>query len=179
MPFAERIALDDIKGRQLGYGDKPDYVVVAATLNFVRTEKMWYEACAQDGCQKKVVQNTDGSWHCEKCNSTMQDCERRYITSATFIDDSAQAWISAFNDTGLQMFGNVTADQLAVYKEEVDGEDGKFESYMKQFNFQRYVLKLRAKADTWNEQTRVKVSIADVKPCDYKAESAALVQALA
>ena len=55
----------------------------------------------------------------------------------------------------------------------VDGEDGKFESYMKQFNFQRYVLKLRAKADTWNEQTRVKVSIADVKPCDYKAESAA------
>ena len=61
----------------------------------------------------------------------------------------------------------------------VDGEDGKFESYMKQFNFQRYVLKLRAKADTWNEQTRVKVSIADVKPCDYKAESAALIQALA
>ena len=66
VPFAERIALDDIKGRQLGYGEKPDYVVVAATLNFVRTEKMWYEACAQDGCQKKVVQNTDGSWHCEK-----------------------------------------------------------------------------------------------------------------
>ena len=62
---------------------------------------------------------------------------------------------------------------------QVDGEDDKFESYMKQFNFERYVLKLRAKADTWNEQTRVKVSIAVVKPCDYKAESAALVQALA
>ena len=50
---------------------------------------------------------------------------------------------------------------------------------MKQFNFQRYILKLRAKADTWNEQTRVKVTIADVRPCDYQAESAALIQALA
>ena len=90
--------------------------------------------------------------------------------SCTFIDDSGQAWVSAFNESALELFGKVDADQLAVYKEEVDGEDGKFESYMKQFNFQRYVLKLRAKADTWNEQTRVKVSIADVKPCDYKAE---------
>mgnify|MGYP003314368501 CR=1 FL=1 len=73
----------------------------------------------------------------------------------------------------------VKGDDVMALLEEVDGEDGKFESYMKQFNFQRYVLKLRAKADTWNEQTRVKVSIAVVKPCDYKAESAALVQALA
>ena len=72
-----------------------------------------------------------------------------------------------------------TASRPRRPAQEVDGEDGKFEAYMKQFNFQRYVLKLRAKADTWNEQTRVKVSIADVKPCDYKAESAALVQALA
>ena len=99
--------------------------------------------------------------------------------SCTFIDDSGQAWVSAFNESALELFGKVDADQLAVYKEEVDGEDGKFESYMKQFNFQRYILKLRAKADTWNEQTRVKVSIADVKPCDYQAESAALIQALA
>ena len=72
-----------------------------------------------------------------------------------------------------------TASRPRRPAQEVDGEDGKFEAYMKQFNFQRYVLKLRAKADTWNEQTRVKVSIADVKPCDYKAESAALIQALA
>ena len=54
---------------------------------------------------------------------------------------------------------------------------------MKQFNFQRYILKLRVKAEVWNETTRVKASvkasIASVNPCDYKAESAALVQALA
>ena len=53
--------LDDIKSRQLGYGEKPDYIGVAATLNFVRSEKLWYEACASEGCQKKVVQNTDGA----------------------------------------------------------------------------------------------------------------------
>jgi len=61
VPFAERGVLDDIKARQLGYGEKPDYIGVAATLNFVRSEKLWYEACASEGCQKKVVQNTDGA----------------------------------------------------------------------------------------------------------------------
>ena len=102
---------------------------------------------------------------CEKCNSTSSGMSKAlHRESCTFIDDSGQAWVSAFNESALELFGKVDADQLAVYKEEVDGEDGKFESYMKQFNFQRYVLKLRAKADTWNEQTRVKVSIADVKP---------------
>ena len=62
VPFGERGVLDDIKARQLGYGEKPDYIGVAATLNFVRSEKLWYEACASEGCQKKVVQNTDGTW---------------------------------------------------------------------------------------------------------------------
>ena len=62
VPFAERGVLDDIKAKQLGYGEKPDYIGVAATLNFVRSEKLWYEACASEGCQKKVVQNTDGTW---------------------------------------------------------------------------------------------------------------------
>ena len=62
VPFGERGVLDDIKSKQLGYGEKPDYIGVAATLNFVRSEKLWYEACASEGCQKKVVQNTDGTW---------------------------------------------------------------------------------------------------------------------
>ena len=33
VPFAERGVLDDIKSRQLRYGEKPDYIGVAATLN--------------------------------------------------------------------------------------------------------------------------------------------------
>ena len=65
VPFGERGVLDDIKAKQLGYGEKPDYIGVAATLNFVRSEKLWYEACASEGCQKKVVQNTDGTWMCD------------------------------------------------------------------------------------------------------------------
>ena len=54
---------------------------------------------------------------CEKCNSTSAECQRRYIVSCTFIDDSGQAWVSAFNESALELFGKVDADQLAVYKE--------------------------------------------------------------
>jgi len=136
------------------------------------------QACASEGCQKKVVQNTDGSWHCEKCSSTLENCERRYLISATFIDASAQSWLSAFNDSGIQLFQNVTADQLAVYKEEVENEDGKFEDYMKQFLFKQVVLKIRCKAEVWNEQTRVKSSIQGLSFVDFKEESKSIIQAL-
>ena len=49
-----------------------------------------------------------------------------------------------------------------MYKEEVDGEDGKFALH-EAVQLPQRVLKLRAKADTWNEQTRVG-ALADVKP---------------
>lgn len=49
---------------------------------------------------------------------------------------------------------------------------------MKQFLFQRFILKVRVKSETWNEQQRVKSAIVDLKPCDYKSESAALITAL-
>ncbi|KAH8066836.1 hypothetical protein JL721_8024 [Aureococcus anophagefferens] len=111
--FGDRIVLDDIKGRQLGFGEKPDYVTFKGTLNFVKTDRLWYEACAQEGCQKKVVQNSDGTWHCEKCQATNAECKRRYLMSSTFVDDSAQSWVSAFNDHATKIFLGVNADDLA------------------------------------------------------------------
>ena len=177
--FGDRIVLDDIKGRQLGFGEKPDYVTFKGTLNFVKTDKLWYEACAQEGCQKKVVQNSDGTWHCEKCQATNAECKRRYLMSSTFVDDSAQSWVSAFNDHATKIFLGVNADDLAAYKEEVENEDGKFEDYMKQFLFKQYVVKVRVKSEVWQEQSRVKASIVDIFDLDYVAESRDILAALA
>lgn len=126
---------------------------------------MWYEAHG-DGCQKKVIQNSDGTWTCEKCNANVENCDRRYLVTSTFIDDSGQAWISSFNEHATQFLGNVSANDLAAYKEEVENEDGKFEDYMRQFNFKQYHVKIRVKSEVWNEQTRVKSNIVAMTPLD-------------
>ena len=188
---------------------------------------MWYESCTQEGCQKKVIESSDGSWHCGKCDVTMAECEtpqggargfcaeskrvgesgvlslgvaclarkprrslslslslsdagrRRYMVSATFTDPSAQCWVSAFNDHGLVMFDSITADQLATYKEETENNEGLFDSYIKEtFLWRQYVVKARVKSELWQEQSRVKTSIVDLKKLDFVEESRELINAI-
>lgn len=106
---------------------------------------MWYEACYNEGCQKKVTANSDSTWHCEKCGTTLENCRHRYMLSATFIDHSGSTWVTAFNDSASVIFNNITADQIAGYKEEVDNHVGVFEDYIKGFLYKQFVLKARIK----------------------------------
>lgn len=114
---------------------------------------MWYEACSNEGCQKKVTENSDSTWHCEKCGTTLENCRRRYMLSGTFIDESGQTWITSFNDTALVIFNNVTADQVAQYKEEVENHPGVFEDYMKSYLFRSFVVKVRVKVRNQDNST--------------------------
>jgi len=180
VPMSQRGALDDIQSKDLGADpDKPDYIIFKGTLSFIKTENFQYPACANDGCSKKVVQSTDSSWFCEKCQTTIPDCDRRYMLTTTFLDDTAQAWVSAFNDQALVIFGNITAAQLFQYKEEVEQHDGIFDDFIKGFTNNQFLIKARVKNETWNEVTRVKVSMVDITPLDFIAESAMILSEIA
>ncbi|KAJ1462441.1 hypothetical protein M885DRAFT_610486 [Pelagophyceae sp. CCMP2097] len=176
--FSERIPINDIKARQLGCGETAEYATVKGTCTFIKTDRMWYEACCK--CHKKVTQNSDGSWQCEKCNETAEGCDHRYMMSVMFIDESGQSWASAFNETGAALLGGHLAPALAAYKEDLGGEDGKFDEYIKnQFLHKRYVLKLRVKNEVWQEQARIKCSIIACAPVDFAEESRHMIKALA
>ncbi|KAJ8599856.1 hypothetical protein CTAYLR_005613 [Chrysophaeum taylorii] len=179
VPFEHRGVVDDIKTKNLGFQEKPSYLTFKGTLNFIKPERMWYEACTNEGCQKKVTQQSDDSWHCEKCQTTLEDCRRRYMVTGTLIDHTAQTWVTAFNDSALVIFESVTADQIAVYKEEVENHAGVFEDYIKGYLFRQFVVKVRVKNEMWQEQSRVKTSIVSIAPLDFVEESRALLDAIA
>jgi ribosomal protein L37AE/L43A len=77
-----------VKNNKLGMEDRVDYFSARATVMHIRSENIAYPACPTQGCNKKVVGNHDG-WRCEKCNTSYEKPEYRYVFLAVILVSSA------------------------------------------------------------------------------------------
>ena len=74
---------DLLKDEQLGMGDKADYFSSKATVLYIRKDNSMYMACPGEGCNKKVIDQNDGSYRCEKCNRSYNEFKWRIILSVS------------------------------------------------------------------------------------------------
>lgn len=114
----------------LGLGDKPDYFSSRARIVHVKPDNISYTACPN--CQKKVIEQDDGSWRCEKCAKSYPECDyrcvgdsmpqslskryilmshHRYLLSISCADHTGQIWLQGFNEVGELLLG-ITAKNL-------------------------------------------------------------------
>jgi len=67
--FNDRKGISSIKHENLGYSEKPDWLNTKATVTFIRHDGTYcYAACPEEGNNKKVIEQSDGSWLCEVCS---------------------------------------------------------------------------------------------------------------
>lgn len=172
--FADRATLSDIKDKKLGYGPKPDYITVKATISFIKHDStLWYQACVK--CQKKVVPNVNQEYTCEKCQVTHDTCEHRYILPCTLQDYTGNYWSTAFNDMGKIILDGRSADEMAEiqFTNEVA-----FKKCFERALFSNYIFRCRVKAENVNDEVRVKAIIVAMEPLDYVKESSDLLEAI-
>lgn len=173
--FAERAVISDIKGKQLGFGQKPDYITVKGTVNFIKHDTgIYYQACTK--CQKKVVPDVAQNFTCEKCQTSYSTCENRYIMSVVVLDHTGSSWTTCFNDQGKVVLNGRTADEIGELRET---NPAQFEAAFKEALFKQYVFRLRVKAENVQEELRVKAGVVTLEPINYAAESKDLLQAIA
>ena len=81
--------LAQIISEGLGLGDKPDYVSVKAMSTVIKKDSAVYMMCPEERCGKKVVDENNGTYRCEKCNKTYPNFKWAYMVSVSsfFIDD--------------------------------------------------------------------------------------------
>lgn len=163
----EILPLNDVKERELGMSDKPDSFSARATVMHIKPDNLAYPACQSQGCNKKVIEDHDGTWRCEKCNKTWDKPEYRYIVAMAVADYSGQAWLQGFNDVGQVIFG-MSADELMEIK---DRNDVEFTKIVEQATGTAYNYACRAKQDTYNDTTRVRYSIQRILPLNYQEEA--------
>ncbi|KAK7038078.1 replication protein A subunit [Favolaschia claudopus] len=135
-------SLHDVKATSLGSNEtESTYFSTRATIVFMKPESL---------C-KKVTDDGNGGWRCEKCNQSWPRPKYRYIMAMACSDHSEQAWLQGFNEEVNE----------AAFNEVMS------ESTCKTYNF-------LCRDPNGRGQSRVRYGIVRIHPIDYKEEAKAL-----
>lgn len=164
-------SLADVKSEHLGHGDKADYYSCIATIVFLRKENCLYQACPSQDCNKKVVDQQNGMFRCEKCDKEFPNFKYRLILSANIADYGDNQWVTCFQESAEAILG-----QNAAYLGQLkDSNESAFDEIFQQANFNTFIFRNRVKLETYNDESRIKATVMDVKPVDHREYSKRLI----
>ncbi|XP_014215325.1 replication protein A 70 kDa DNA-binding subunit [Copidosoma floridanum] len=149
---------------RFGHQDQPSYFICKATVNLIKAENALYKSCPSEGCKKKVVDQSNGMYKCEKCQREFPNFIYRLLASANLVDWTANHWVTAFNDDA-EVLMNASAQELGELKEKND------DTYMEKIGaaaFKSYIFKLRMKMENYNDENRLKATVVTIQPINYK-----------
>ncbi|PSN38056.1 Replication protein A 70 kDa DNA-binding subunit [Blattella germanica] len=155
---------------QLGCGDKPDYYSCVATIFILRSENSLYKACPTEECNKKVIDQNNGMFRCEKCNREYPNFKYRLLLLASLGDYSGHQWVTCFQDVGETLLG-MSAQAVG----DLLHEQEQFQAVFQAAAFNTYLFRLRAKTENYNDENRLKVTVVEAKPVPMKEHNARLI----
>jgi replication factor A1 len=180
--FNDRKVIADIKGQQLGENsEKGDYLTFKGHFTFLKKDKeggAWYTACPNkdEPCRNrcKINQTTDGSYHCDRCNGTYPNCNRKWIFSGTVGDGTSNTWVSIFDEQAQQLLGT-TADEMYGHYET---NQELYDSVFAKAAFSEWLFKCRVKKELVNDEYRTKVQVVRMEHVNYASECREMIAAL-
>lgn len=143
----EFVTFHEVKERKLGSNqDKPDYFSSVGMIHTIKQQNMTYKACANGDCNKKVIENGDGTYRCEKCNVDLPHCKNRLLTNILFGDWTSNRWVTLFADIAEQVLGK-NGDEIAQMMENEDKSAS--ENYFNDLQFKPMMMKIRTKIEVY------------------------------
>ncbi|KAE8622260.1 hypothetical protein XENTR_v10005168 [Xenopus tropicalis] len=164
-------SLLEVKTENLGHGEKADYFTSVATIVYLRKENCLYQACPSQDCNKKVIDQQNGLFRCEKCDKEFPNYKYRLILSANIADFGENQWITCFQESAESILGQ-NATYLGELKEK---NEQAYDEVFQNANFRSYTFRIRVKLETYNDESRIKATAMDVKPVDHKEYSRRLI----
>ncbi|KAJ2068850.1 Replication factor A protein 1 [Coemansia sp. S2] len=168
---AQLKTMAQVGAENIGARDTPEFFNLKGTIAFIRANNLAYPSCPGENCSKKVTEDlSSGQWRCEKCERSWPAPDYRYIFSFNVSDDTGQNWLQCFNEVGEVLLG-VTANEM-IELQRVN--EVAFGQKLADATFKEYKFRCKAKSETFNEVTRVRISATNAYPIDYVAETARL-----
>ncbi|XP_071850158.1 replication protein A 70 kDa DNA-binding subunit-like [Apostichopus japonicus] len=152
----------EVQEQNLGSGEKPDYFTAKATILFAKKENSMYMACPSESCNKKVIENGDGTFRCEKCNKDYTEFQHRLLLSCNVADLTDNQWITCFQETAEAILGK-NANSLGALREQ---DDAAFNQVFQDAVFSDFIFKMRIKMETYNDEARMKCTCMNVQKLD-------------
>ncbi|XP_059064491.1 replication protein A 70 kDa DNA-binding subunit A-like [Cryptomeria japonica] len=150
-----------------------------AILRFVNvTNKSFYYADCPlivNGrpCKKKCTQQADDSWFSPRFKMTMQDSNYSYLLPVKLQDATGTLWATTFDDIGIHLL-HKTAKELCVLENDATTTETPC-SMIKRLLSHHYSFTLLVSTNTYNSESKMKVTVNKVSLVDFKAECDALL----
>ncbi|XP_076941142.1 replication protein A 70 kDa DNA-binding subunit A-like [Bidens hawaiensis] len=175
-----RKTISQIKDEKLGTIEKPDWITVSATLSHIKPETFCYTACpimlGDRKCSKKVRENSDAKWQCDRCDMAVDQCDYRYILQMQLEDHTGITWATAFQETGEEIIG-ISAKELHCIRNEEQDEE-RFTEFLRSALRNKYNFKLKVKEETYNDEQRVKSTVVNVEKIKFSSDTSFLLDLL-
>jgi len=164
--------IGEVKMENLGseQGGKGDYYNTVATVTFFSKDKALYKACGKqidekNVCNKKVNDQGDGTYRCEKCGESKPAFAWRIMLQLNMGDSSDNIWASCFQETAEKIL-NTTSQELGQALEQ---DEERYNSIFTEVTFKTFNFRMRAKSETYNDETRVKHTIISAEEINWPA----------
>lgn len=164
---SQLMSIEDARDARLGMsGDKADYYTTKATFVFFKKDgnNVLYPGCKT--CKKKLVDEGNGFYRCEKCVTSSQEFNWHSVISANIADHSDNLWVTLFNDSAELVLGTDVNELGRLKQLELEGSDEtastQFNKFFANANFKSYMFKIRVKMESYNDETRLKSQVAQV-----------------
>ncbi|CAL1538002.1 unnamed protein product [Lymnaea stagnalis] len=164
-----------VKSENLGQSDKADYYTAKGTVVFVKKDNCMYQACPTADCNKKVIDQGNGLYRCERCNREFPNYKWRMILSANVADHTDNQWITCFQESAEALL-EMKADEIGELREK---DETQFDQVMQNVLFKQFTFRMRAKVEKYNDESRLKTVCVTATPVDWKEYGNLLVERLA
>ena len=137
-------------------------------VSFVRLMgNVYYDACDDPTCMKKVVRNPHGTYDCDKCSKTFDKPKARFFCNMKFADDT-DSFICMVNgeDNAKTMFDKLTEE----LKELKISSEGDFSDFVRTKQFTEYKLRVVAKKDFFMSEAKIKFSVIKMTKVEKASE---------
>lgn len=165
--ISERITIATAQAQNLGRSEKGDFFSIKASVSFLKVDNFAYPACLNESCNKKVIEQPDQTWRCEKCDANHPAPDWRFLLTISVLDETGQLWLTLFNEQAKQLL-KIEASELVSLKENDPTAFGKITQtlQMNEYNF-----RIRAREDNYNNQSRIRYTVSNLHNLNYKAEA--------
>ena len=168
IPITERKTCEYVKQLETMVKDKVQYVTIKGTVSTIRKQNMSYTACPEQGNNRKVDKQEDGTYFCPSNGQTYSNCEHRYKLNIMISDETGGVWVTAFNEQAMKLIGHSASEMIQLREQ---GNYDEYENIIRDALYKQCLYTISIKYEVFGGVDQKKCVLVDVKQINPYTEA--------
>jgi len=122
---------------------------------------------------KKVIQNDNGLYDCQKCAHSYPQCLVKYILNLILADSSSSLWATVFDEAAYTIIGK-SAREIKELREK--GNEAELEAIFDGVLHIEALFKIKVNEELYQDEMKVRSAVLGAYEINFVTESSKIVQ---